>query len=256
MLTTIRQTMKRYLTLTAVALLFALTTTAQNNVWEKPDLGESTTEVTKTKKAKKEKKVKATDDKDKDAKPVKVEKPKKEKVVKLKQDPKYLRGAVPMVDGKVCFTLDLDQEGKSAQQLYDAVLQWMADLTRQPNQLEGSAVSLVNKTDHIIVAQIREWLVFKDQFVQLDRAKFFFTLVATCTDGHLTVTMDRISYRYGEAKPGVSNKITAEEMITDDWALNKKGSNIYKGCQKWRKKTIDRKDALFDDLTKTLGLLR
>jgi hypothetical protein len=34
-------------------------------------------------------------------------------------DPKYLAGAVPVVDGKVTFTLDKDIPGKSAQEIYD-----------------------------------------------------------------------------------------------------------------------------------------
>lgn len=245
--------MKKYILLMAVVAALALPTTAQNNVWEKPDLGDDATEVTTAKKDKKQQKKKADNDKTADnskKQSTKAAKATKVKPVKLKQDPKYLRGAVPMVDGKVCFTLSVDVPGKDAQQIYDAVLAYMINLTKQPDQLEGSAVSLVNKRDHIIVAQIREWLVFQDRFISLDRAKFFYTLVATCSDGHLTVTMDRISYRYGEATATKSNKIMAEEMITDDWALNKKGNNIYKGCQKWRKKTIDRKDALFYDLTR------
>ena len=36
-------------------------------------------------------------------------------------NPKYLAGAVPEVDGKVTFTLDLDLPGKDAQQIYDIV---------------------------------------------------------------------------------------------------------------------------------------
>lgn len=245
--------MKRRLTLLAVVAWLALTATAQTNVWEKPDLGNTTTEAVKTKKKEKKQKSKTTKaDKAAKSKKQATDKPKKEKVVKLKQDPKYLRGAVPMVDGKVCFTLDVDAPGKSAQEIYDIMMQYMIDLTSQPNQLEGSAVSLVNKSEHVIVTQAREWLVFKDQFVVLDRARFFYTLVATCTDGHLNVTMDRISYRYGEATATKSNKIMAEEMITDDWAVNKKGNNIYKGCQKWRIKTIDRKDALFESMAAAL----
>ena len=37
------------------------------------------------------------------------------------EDPKYLEGAVPVVNGEVCWTLDLSVPGKNAQQIYDLV---------------------------------------------------------------------------------------------------------------------------------------
>ena len=64
------------------------------------------------------------------------------------EDAKYLAGAVPEVNGEVVWTLDLQVPGKNAQQIYDIVLNYLVDLVKQENQLEGSTVSLVNKQEH------------------------------------------------------------------------------------------------------------
>ena len=186
------------------------------------------------------------------------EKPKEEslektaKVVTVKEnkDEKYLRGAVPIVNGDVCWTLDVDVPGKSAQDIYDKMYKTLTDLTKSEGQLEGSAVSLVNKQDHIIVASVREWLLFSSNFISLDRTKFYYTLVARCSDGHLNMTMDRISYKYEEERNKQVYK--AEEWISDDNAVNKKNTKLYRGSAKFRRKTIDRKDQIFETVKNVL----
>jgi colicin import membrane protein len=204
----------------AVMLCLPLTGMAQN-VWEKPDIQEEKKAETNKKESSEE-------------------------------DPKYLEGAVPVVNGEVCWTLDLPVPGKSAQQIYDIVLNYLFDLTKQENQLEGSAVSLVNKQEHKIAAHIREWLVFKDQFLSLDRTKFHYTLIAECTNNHLKMDMRRISYRYEEERSGGGSFFKAEDWITDDVAMNKKKTKLYKDSGKFRRKTIDRKDYLFESIKNAL----
>lgn len=230
------------------ALCMSISGVAQN-VWEKPEQVEETP-AQKTKKEKKEKKAKKKEGKQTAAKTEKKAKPQKE--VKLKEDPKYLRGAAPMVNGRICWTLDLDVPGKDAQQIYDLMYKYLDRLTKQENQLEGSCISLINRQDHIIVAGVREWLVFKDQFLVLDRAKIYYTLIATCTDGHLNMTMDRISYRYEENNGKSKYTYKAEDWIADENAVNKKGTDLYPGSAKFRRKTIDRKDELFHSVKEAL----
>lgn len=167
------------------------------------------------------------------------------------QNAKYLRGAVPLVDGKVQWQLDVDVPGKSAQEIYDIMYKCLDDLTKSEDQLEGSCIALVNKQEHTIVASVREWLTFTSNFLSLDRAKFQYTLIAACTDGHMKMTMDRIMYRYEETdRKGVY--YSAEEWITDDNAVNKKNTKLYPGSAKFRRKTIDRKDMLFETIRNLL----
>lgn len=171
---------------------------------------------------------------------------KEQKAEKPNPDAKYLAGAVTEVDGKVVWTMDVDVPGKSADQIYALMLQCFTDLTKTENQIEGSCVALVNKAEHMVVATIREWLVFTDKFFALDRTKFYYTLIACCADNHLNVTMSRISYRYEEGRePGGGYVYKAEEWIDDKHALNKKKTRLLPGSAKFRRKTVDRKDYLF-----------
>lgn len=206
--------MKLFLIL--VTCLFPFAATAQG-VWEKPGSGTDTAGQAK-----------------------------EEKEVKPNPDAKYLEGAVPEVDGKVEWQLDVDVPGKTADQIYGIMLQCFTDLTKTENQLEGSNVALVNKSEHIVVASIREWLVFSDKFFMLDRTKFYYTLIAYCKDNHLTVTMNRISYRYEEERQRNGGYVyKAEEWINDENALNRKKTRLVAGAAKFRRKTVDRKDYLF-----------
>lgn len=211
---------------TALLMLAVVTMEAQN-VWEIPD--QKTTKQQ-----------------------AKQEKEEKEKAEEENPDAQYLAGAVTEENGKVVFTLDMDVPQKNAQQIYDIVFNALQELTVQENQLEGSAVALVNKQEHIIAANIREWLVFKNNFLSLDRAKFFYALIAKCSDGHLHLTMERLSYKYEEERGGRQAKdvIKAEELIADGVALNKKGTKIYRGYAKFRRKTIDRKNELFATISR------
>lgn len=177
---------------------------------------------------------------------------KKQEEVKKSVDEKYLEGAVPLTDGKVVWTLDVDVPGKNATDIYDIMLKCLMDLTKTENQLEGSAVTLVNKQDHIVVASVKEWLVFKENFLMLDRAKFNYTLVAYCSDNHLKLTMSRIYYRYEEERVKGGKLYKAEEWITDDNALNRKKTKLLPGSAKFRRKTIDRKDQIFSTIEETV----
>ena len=107
----------------------------------------------------------------------------------------------------------------------------------------------------MIVTSVKEWLVFKDQFFSLDRSRFSFNLVTTCSDGHVSVVMNRLVYRYEENREHGGQVMKAEELINDRNSLNKKKTKMYKGTAKFRRKTIDRKDFLFNDITQMLKKL-
>lgn len=186
-----------------------------------------------------------------------VETPQKEATAKTKdkvkemvvsKDSAYLAGAVTEVDGKVKWTLDLDLQGMTGQQIYDKTLALMTEMTKAENQLTDSKVALVNKKDLIIVTTVREWLTFKSQFLALDRAKFFYNLIARCSDGHLSVSMERIAYLYDDNNGKGEQKMLAEEVINDKNALNKKGTKLVPGWAKFRRKTVDRKNEVFSKI--------
>ena len=214
---------------------------------------EATKEAEQTTKAAEETSTTATTGSQSWSAPVIVEEPKKateiqEETEKKKADDKnneiYLAaGAVTEVDGKVQWTCDINVPGKNAQQIYDEMLRIMSKLTKEENQLGRSKVALVNEQEHKIASTMQEWLVFTSTFLSLDRAKMSYILNADCEDGHLKLTMERISYVYGEGKD--TNYYKAEEWITDKNAVNKKHTRLLPMSGKFRKKTIDRKNELF-----------
>jgi len=185
-----------------------------------------------------------------DAKPMVKQDAKKEKAVKknAKKDPKYLKGAAPMVDGRVEWTMELDIPGKSVQQIYDRIYQYMEELTHTDNQIKGSRVALVNKDEHAVITNVKEWLIFKQNAISLDRAATSYKLFAFCSDNHLKLTLTRIIFDYSENVPGDNGIYKAEEWIADETALNKKGTKIYPGSSRFRIKMIDRKDEIFNQV--------
>lgn len=168
--------------------------------------------------------------------------------VELKDDPKYLAGAVTTnAQGKVEFTLDTDANGKTAQQIYDIVYKYMADLTLNDNNI-GSRVALVNKNEHVIANAMDEWLVFNTSFISLDRTEFKYNLIAEISDNHLHLTLGRIIYNYEEGR-STGFKEPAENVIVDKVALTKKKNGLAKIFGKFRRLTIDRKDQIFNDIS-------
>lgn len=164
---------------------------------------------------------------------------------------KYLTGAVPLTNGAVKYTLDLDIPGLDAQQIYDNVYTFMDNMTQESNQTKGSTIALVNKREHVIATHISEWLTFTDNFLSLDRTLFNYMLIATCTDGHLYLSMERLAYEYETDRP-TGFKIPAEKWITDKYALNKKQTKLLPVSGKFRKATVDRKNYIFSTITSAL----
>lgn len=200
---------------------------AQNNAWEIPDQPKQQ---------------------------VKVEK----KKVVSKVDPKYLEGAVPEVDGAVVFTLDKDVPGMSADNIYDKVYAVISEVVEEGKSsgLQPEArIAAVNKAGHTIAARIKEWLVFSSNFISLDRTEFNYTLIATASDGHINLRMERISYAYEMNRKDASGmKEKAENWITDKYALNKKKTKLSPISGKFRRKTIDRKDNIFQRTCQALNI--
>lgn len=166
----------------------------------------------------------------------------------LKADVKYMEGAITTnAEGKVEFTLDTDANGKSADEIYNIVYQYMSDLTQGENNIK-SRMALVNKDQHIIANTMDEWLVFSNTFLSLDRTEFKYNLVASIKDNHLTLSMERLYYVYEEDR-STGFKAPAEEIINDKIALNKKKTDLAKIFGKFRKLTIDCRDQIFSELS-------
>lgn len=167
--------------------------------------------------------------------------------LKLKEDPKYLEGAVTTDEnGKVVFEAEMEAPGKSAEQLYELLFDYMSGLTQDKEAIE-SRIALVNKDEHIIANLMDEWLVFNSSFISLDRTECKYNLIANISDGKVKMTINHIYYTYEEGRQ-TGFKLPAEEVITDKVALTKKKNDLARIFGKFRKKTIDRKDQIFNEI--------
>ena len=168
-------------------------------------------------------------------------------------DAKYLaEGAVPEVEGRVCWQTVINAPGKTAQQVYDILLAQLNKMVNEENQLmERSKVAIQDQASHQLGATFHEWLVFKNTALSLDRTVLNFQLIINCSDGKADVQMTRVSYDYElERDP---THYPAEEWITDKYAVNKKRTKLTKLSAKFRRKTIDRKDYIFNKFTALLN---
>ena len=166
---------------------------------------------------------------------------------KLKEDPKYLEGAITFDEqGKIVFDTEIEAPGKSAAQLYNLVFDYMSGLT-QDKESKASRMALVNKDEHIIVNTMDEWLVFSNSFISLDRTECKYNLIAKITDGKVSLSINHINYIYEEGRQ-TGFKLPAEEVIIDKVALTKKKNDLARIFGKFRKKTIDRKDQIFSEI--------
>ena len=85
-------------------------------------------------------------------------------------------------------------------------------------------------------------LTFSKSFLAHDFAELAYVLAVRYEGGQLIMEMSHINYKYNENNK--LNKYTAEEMIVDKYALNKKKTKLIFGFKKFRMKTIDLLDEL------------
>ena len=173
-------------------------------------------------------------------------------VEKENPDAKYLvEGVVPVVDGKVCFETNIKAPGKSAEEIYRILLAQLEKMVKEPNQLENSIVAVKDSVKHEIGAVFHEWLVFKSVSLSLDQTQFNYQILVFCKDGEADVKLTRISYDYDVNRD--PKHYSAEEWITDKYCVNKKRTKLYPISGKFRRKTIDRKEFIFNKFESLLN---
>ncbi len=158
---------------------------------------------------------------------------------------KYLKeDAVQEVDGKVCWTKTINAPGKTGKQIYDILLAQLEKMTAEPNQVKNSVVAVKDEDALQLGAVFHEWLVFKSAALSLDQTQFNYQIIISCFDGKADVKLTRITYDYDVNRKPI--RYIAEEWITDKYAVNKKRTKLYPISGKFRRKTIDRKDFIFN----------
>jgi colicin import membrane protein len=174
-----------------------------------------------------------------------------EKTIQNQNDEIYLAGAVPVIDGKVTFQTTIKVPGKTRQQIHALLLDYLTKMTKEEGQFEQSRIVLDdNENKKQVVGSYQEWLVFKNKPLNLDRTRLFYHIIADCQDGEANIKMTRIYYLYDEERDPQTYQ--AEEWITDRYGLNKKQTKLARVSGKFRRKTIDRKNYLFEKFEQLL----
>lgn len=169
----------------------------------------------------------------------------------------YMQGAVPEMDGKVVFSTTIDAPGKSKAELFKAISSW-ASLRYMPNSengywsnrdyyrnLEYAAVKEADALTGRIVCFGNEEQVFSNKFLSKDYTRMDYNLTIDVADGKVSVKMENIVYTY--VLKDDPERIPAEDWITDREAISKKGKLI-RSSGKFRIKTVDLKDELFEEI--------
>ena len=179
----------------------------------------------------------------------------REKVDKIDYT-KYLAGAVVEENGIVTFTKTFSIKGMEEAQIRSLVLGYIKT-TLVGSGIEGNRTRLVDdgKDDGTMVARVEEWMVFKRGFAYLDATRFRYTVTAKVEGNRVTMKINQISYLYDE-RIDDENKPTgeegtvyvAEEWIDDAHGLNKKKNRLAKGSGKFRYRTCERVEKIFDKM--------
>ena len=172
-------------------------------------------------------------------------------IINAQDNKKYLSDAVPVIDGKVTFTTEI-KAPLSQQQIFEIVKSYMGKRFAENEKFSSCRIIYTDKTKGDLVASGEEYIVFNNSSLSLDRSRIYYMLHAECADGSCKLTMNRIHYWYEENRDGGLH-YKAEECITDNMALNKNKTKLAHMTGKFRVKTIDLKDELFDGIEKTLA---
>ena len=160
---------------------------------------------------------------------------------------RYLVGAVPEVEGKVIFSKEFNIPGMSQQQVFDRMQKWLTNRLKA-NKNIGSRIVYSDAKKGLIAGVGEEWLVFKSTALSLDRTLLNYQVTISCQAANCFIKLEKIRFTYRETE-----KYTAEEWITDQYALNKTQTKLVRGLAKWRQKSVDFSEELFEQAAQALS---
>ena len=160
---------------------------------------------------------------------------------KSETDIRYMAGAVPEVNGKVVLTRTVEvPAGLTQQEVMNRVDAWLVRCTKDERMHYNQR--LPKAADNELQHSYSMELTFSKSFLAHDFAELAYVLAVRYEGGQLIMEMSHINYKYNENNK--LNKYTAEEMIVDKYAMNKKKTKLIFGFKKFRMKTIDLLDEL------------
>ena len=162
----------------------------------------------------------------------------------------YEAGAVPVINGKVTFETRIKANGLTAKEIEDKANNWISERYVKPTVI--SVKRYDSGKPGTIIIKGEEYIVFKNTFFVLSRARMYYYMTIVPADGECRFKLSRITYWYDDEDEDGGIKMIAEDWITDDNAFNKKGKmKRFEG--KFRRKTIDLKELLIKEITQALN---
>ncbi len=149
---------------------------------------------------------------------------------------KYLKkDAVQMVDGRVTFTDSVSIiAGYTPKQVNSVARAWM-DKFLDVEKNTGNKVLSDNGNEIVASAQME--IVFQKNAFAYDKALMSYVLTVKSSGENCIIRVDRIRYSYNDGTG--YETIVAEDYITYEKAVNRKGTKLYPITGKFRRKTID-----------------
>ena len=166
------------------------------------------------------------------------------------QDPKYGKGAVPEDEnGNVYFSQTVKIPDNMSEDIcYEILLNWAKGRFAMPYAQAGRILNEDAQARRFIF-HVDQTIVFKSTAFVADESKISYNFSVAVKNGSFTMTMTDIRYRYEEGREGGGKIFPAEDWITDKEAYNRKGTKFLKSTGKFRVKTIDLKELLFQKAT-------
>ncbi|WP_165157335.1 DUF4468 domain-containing protein [Parabacteroides sp. ZJ-118] len=165
-------------------------------------------------------------------------------------DRHYLAGAVPVVDGKVVFTREINTPSLSQAQIHQQLVKW----GQENFNTKESRVAYQNEANGEIAIIGETYVVFSRTALSLDRAMMKYRIIIECKGHTCTLRLTGIRYEYDVSYQDEPERYLAEEWITDEYALNKDQTKLNRISGKFRKATIDFADQTFDSAANALGV--
>ncbi len=162
---------------------------------------------------------------------------------------KYLRhGAVPTIGGKVVFADSVSiVDGYTAGQINTLARAW-ADIFLKGRDAARNRV--VKEGNGRIDIMAQQEIVFANNAFSYDRALMNYVVSLNSSPDKCVISISRISYNYNDGT--TTEVIIAEDYITDENSLNKKGTRLNPMTGKFRRKTIDAAEEIFASFQETV----
>lgn len=161
-------------------------------------------------------------------------------------DSKYLKGAVPEHDGHCYLTRTVEVPATlSQEEVMQRLGTWIERCMNDERVLYHQ--SLPAPEENQLMHSVLMRITFSKTMLSHDFADMSYVIYLTSTPGKVVMNLERIMYKYREGEKEA--RYPAEEMISDGYALSKKGRLVL-GYKRFRMKTIDFMDELSISLQK------